>query len=114
MPTILVIEIAIYIITAILFMLALFFWGKIDNVFDTADTLKFIGQFISGSSSTGNENIGANISWISYVILIVFLLPSIICFLLARLFTKSRKRMNTFRQVENMIERVIYNLKDGK
>ena len=114
MPTIRIIEIAVYIKTAILFMLALFFLGKIDNVFDTADTIKFNGQFISGSSSAGNENTGTDISWISYMILIIFLLPSVICFLLARLFTKSRKRMNTFRQVENMIARVIYNLKDGK
>jgi TRAP-type C4-dicarboxylate transport system permease small subunit len=105
-PTIHILEIVAYAITAILFVAAILIWGKIDNFFDAADTINFVSKMIGESDLQI-----ADYSWISYIILFIFLLPSLICFLLGRLLTKSRKRMKVFIEVEGMIERVIFNLK---
>ncbi|MEJ8818765.1 hypothetical protein [Lacibacter sp. H407] len=105
-PTVYIFEIASYITSLILFVLAIYIWGRVDNIFDTIDTINFFNRlFNDGNLLVDDYN------WISYCLLFVLLLPSVICFLLARLFTKSRKRTAIFIEVENMIDRIIYNLK---
>lgn len=104
-PTVYILEIVAYACSLLLFILAIYFWGRVDNIFDTLDTINFFNRLF-----TGAELIEADYNWVSYCLLFVMMLPSVISFLLARLFTKSRKRTAIFIQVENMIDRVIYNL----
>lgn len=106
-PTIYILEIVTYVVTSILFIAGFLIWNKIDNYFDVYATSQFLIEALS-KSDLGHTDI----SWVSNIILFILLLPSVICFLLARLFTKSRKRMNVFIQVENMIDRVVFNLKN--
>jgi hypothetical protein len=105
-PTVYILEILIYIVTILLFIIAFLVWGRIDNLFDSYDLLNLASENVANKQLPLAEYV-----WVSYVILAVMLLPSFICFLLGRLFTKSRKRTAIFIQVENMIDRVIYNLK---
>lgn len=105
-PTVYIFEIASYITSLILFVLAIYIWGRVDNIFDTIDTINFFNRLFNDGNLLADDY-----NWISYCLLFVLLLPSVICFLLARLFTKSRKHTAIFIEVENMIDRVIYNLK---
>ena len=106
-PTIYILEIGTYIITGILIGVAVYIWKKIDNIIDAQNTIDYLNSQFSNTEYHSN-----NYSWISYCILFVLLLPGIIGFLMGRLFTKSRKRIKVFIEVENMIDRVIYNLKN--
>lgn len=105
-PLVYIFEAAAYSISIVLSLIAFYFWNKIDNIFDTIDTVNFFNRLFNGANLMQNDY-----SWISYCLLVVMLLPAVIGFLLARLFTKSRKRTAVFIQVENMIDRVIFNLK---
>lgn len=107
-PTVYILEILTYIVSILLFIIAFLVWGSIDNFFDTYDILNLISENVTKKQLPLAEYV-----WVSYVILAVMLLPALICFLLGRLFTKSRKRTAIFIQVENMIDRVIYNLNAG-
>lgn len=104
-PLVTIIETIIYIVTAILAILAFYFWSKIDNLFDSVDFIQSFGLRLSSSSDTSKYYSGY-----SYLILLIMLTPSLFCFLFARLFTKSRKRMAIFIDVENRIKTVIKNL----
>ncbi len=105
-PMVYILESVSYIVSIFLFIVAIYIWSRIDNIFDTIDTINFFNQLFS------NQNlIASDYDWISYALLIIFLLPSIICFLLARLFTKSRKRTAIFIEVEELIDHALYNLK---
>ena len=106
-PTIYILEIVTYVVTSILFIAGFLIWNKIDNYFDVYATSQFLIEALS-KSDLGHTDI----AWVSNIIRFILLLPSVICFLLARLFKKSRKRMNVFIQVENMIDRVVFNLKN--
>lgn len=105
-PTVIILETVSYIISLLLFITAIYFWGRIDNVFDTIDTINFFNRLFNDTNLVESDY-----DWISYTLLIILLFPSIVCFLLARLFTKSRKRTAVFIQVEELLENVIYNLK---
>lgn len=107
-PTVYILEILTYIISILLFIIAFLVWGKIDNLFDSYDLINFVSENAAQKKLPLAEYV-----WVSYIILAVMLLPAVICFLFGRLFTKSRKRTAIFIQVENMIDRVIYNLNAG-
>lgn len=103
-PSIYFLEGTAYLFTGILFFAALLLWNKIENAFDGLDFINFAIK-ISSNNDLGLDDY----SWISYWMLIMMLLPSVICFLLGRLLTKSRKRINVFIEVESMIDQVINN-----
>ncbi len=108
-PLVYILETLAYVITIALFFTAIFYWNKVDNLFDAIDTINFMNKVVNGANL-----IEEDYDWVSYCILAVFLLPSFIGFLLARLFTASRKKTTVFIEVENMIDRVVYNLEDKK
>lgn len=105
-PTVYILEITSYAVSLLLSIVAIYIWGRVDTIFDIIDIINVLNQIFSNA-----DLIESDYKLISYCLLFALLLPSIICFLLARLFTKSRKRTAIFIQVENMIDRVIYNLK---
>lgn len=105
-PTVIILEIVSYSISLVLFITAVYFWGRIDNVFDTIDTINFFNQLFNGTNLVESDY-----NWISYTLLMILLFPSIVCFLMARLFTKSRKRTTVFIEVEELLDKVVYNLK---
>lgn len=108
-PTVYILETITYLVTIFLFVAALKIWGKLDSLFDTAEIINFVSKF------TSNTDLGIDeYSWISYVILGILMIPAFIAFLLSRLFTQSRKRTAILIQVENMIDRVIFNLEKPK
>lgn len=104
-PLVFVLEFGIYLVTVVLFTLTLFYWKKIDNLFSATETIQKLGLSLSSQSE-----ISIKYSGYSYLILGIMLLPTIFCFLLGRLFTKSRKRMAIFIDVENALNTVIKNL----
>lgn len=106
-PTIYIIETIAYSISISLLLVAIYAWMKIDNIFEAYNTLKFMGAAIVDKTVQLSD-----FSGISYFILFALMLPSIICFLLARLLTSTRKRINTFIEVENIISKTIYNLSE--
>lgn len=108
-PLVYILETVAYIITLALFLTAFFFWNKIDNLFDAVETINFFNRLFTNANLIENDY-----SYVSYFILLVFLIPSFISFLLARLLTANRKRTATFIDVENRIDRVIYNLEGNK
>ena len=70
--------------------------------------IQTLGQ---GSEVISNLNWDSNnIRIIEALLLVLSISPALISFLIGRLFTKARKRINTMIEVENMIDRVIYNL----
>lgn len=99
-PGIVLFEIITYLITVFLFISALLIWQKIDNFFDAYDTIQFLKSYFSGTDGADSDDF----SWISYSLLFILLLPSIISFLTGRLITASRKRINMFIQVEDLID----------
>lgn len=104
-PLVLIIEIIIYIVTFLLAILAIYYWNKIDNLFSSVDTIQSLGLTLSANSQKSTDYSGY-----SYLILLIMLTPSIFCFLFGRLFTKSRKRMAIFIEVESRIKTVVKNL----
>lgn len=58
-----------------------------------------------------DPNTDAYVSVTQYLLLSLLLLPSLLSFLLAISYTKSRKRIGTLIEVEKIIETVVYNLK---
>lgn len=104
-PTIYILEIVTYLITVILFISCFLIWNEIDNIFDTYATINLASQITVDKTLPLSDYL-----WVSYILLFILLLPSIICFLLGRLLTSSRKKMKVFIEVEKNIDRVIYNL----
>lgn len=108
-PLVYILESLAYSFTIVLFGAGIFIWNQIDNLFDALDTINFVNKVLNGT-----DLIKEDYSWVSYCLLVLFLLPSLISFLLARLFSASRKKTTVFIEVENMIDRVVYNLEDKK
>lgn len=108
-PGIILFEIITYLVTVFLFISALLIWHKIDNFFDAYDTIQFFRSYFSGTDAAESDDF----SWISYCLLVVLLLPSIISFLSGRLITASRKRINVFIQVEDLIDDACAKLKES-
>jgi hypothetical protein len=108
-PVIIGFEIISY-TASILFLIAgMWFFIKIDVA------LTFIqngGQIIEYfADRKWNLNV---IHFLEILLFVLSISPALISFLLGRLFTQSRKRITIFREVENMIDRVIYNLNSNK
>ena len=108
-PTVYIFEAITYLVTIILFLAALKIWSKIDSLFDTVEIINFVAKFTSNTDLELDHY-----SWVSYIFCGILMIPALISFLLSRLFTQSRKRMAVLMQVENMIDRVIYNLEGPK
>ncbi|HRF23653.1 MAG TPA: hypothetical protein PLR98_05805 [Chitinophagaceae bacterium] len=104
-PLVIFLETGIYLLTIVLTVLTFYYWNKIDNLFMSAETIQKFGLILSSQETQANDYSGY-----SYLILAIMLLPALLCFLLGRLFTKSRKRMAIFIEVENNIKTVIKNL----
>lgn len=100
-----ILETSAHIITLFPFLACLFFWNKIDNLFDAAKTVNFMNRFFTNVNLIENDY-----SYVSYCILFALLIPAFISFLLARLLTANRRRTATFIDVENRIDQVIFNL----
>jgi hypothetical protein len=106
-PIILAGEISAYISTVVLALLGIFVWSKINTLLDVLLTAVEMHNFFGEAKWDSTL-----ISVIDLLLFIVCAMPAFICFLLGRFLSKSRKRIKTFVQVENMIDRVIYNLQE--
>lgn len=106
-PTLALSEIVTYLLSLILLLIGLYFWNKIDNLLNVISTLADMHNIFSQAEWDTNF-----VSIIDILLLIISLLPGCICFLLGRSFTASRKKINTFIEIENAIDRVIFNLKN--
>lgn len=108
-PAIYILEGAAYIATFILLLTGFYFWKKIDNLFDAAATIDFFSKLFSETDLHLDDA-----GFISYIILLIFMLPSLICFLLGRSLSASRKRINRLITVEDTLSLVIHNLSEAK
>jgi len=104
-PVLITMEILSYVASIILLIAGVWFFGKIDVA------LSFIqngGQILEFFTERNWDT--SVIGMLEALLLILSISPSIISCLLGRLFTKARKRIYTMREVEGLIDKVIYNL----
>lgn len=108
-PVIVTGELVAYILTIILIGVGIYFWSKVDALLGVVQSSIYVHNIFADAKWDGTI-----VSIIDILLLVVSIMPAFICFLLGRSLSKSRKQINTFRQVENMIDRVVYNLKEAK
>jgi len=104
-PVLILMEILSYGFALLLLFVGIYFYGQVDNLLSAIQTLGQGSEVISNLNWDSN-----NIRIIEALLLVLSISPALISFLIGRLFTKARKRINTMIEVENMIDRVIYNL----
>lgn len=108
-PFLIAFEIISYLIAILLLAAGIWFYGKIDTLLNWVQAKGEITKILD------DQNWDSSVIWFLEFLLFVFSVsPAFICFLTGRLFKNARKRLNTFVQVESIIDRVIYNLKEGK
>ncbi|GAB2809166.1 hypothetical protein [Ferruginibacter profundus] len=108
-PVIMTGELITYLLTIILIGVGIYFWSKVDSLIGVVQAYVTVHNLFADAKWDGTI-----VSIIDVLLLVVSIMPAFICFLLGRSLSKSRKQINTFRQVENMIDRVVYNLKSKK
>lgn len=108
-PTIILSEVLSYLAALLFIIVGAYFGGKIDLLLSLYQKCLSCDDVLQKNALTPDT-----IPFLHILLYIVCGLPTLIFFLLGRSLTQSRKRINAFMQVENMIGRISFNLKNEK
>lgn len=108
-PFLIAFEIISYLIAILMLFAGILFYSEIDSLLGIINTFQVMLE------ESNDPKPDLSMIWIVKLLsMILSTTPAFICFLTGRLFKNARKRLNTFIQVESIIDRVIFNLQEEK